>query len=161
MSVNKYQPHILILPEDEANSDIINGFLLHPQINERSIQVLPYVGGWQAVLDKFTSNFVSTMRQYPNRWIVLLIDFDGKEDRLDYVKQQIADDVKDRVFILGVLSEPEELKGSLGKNLEAIGEILAANCAENTEGLWRHDLLKHNKKELERMISSVKPLLFG
>ncbi|MDX2273275.1 MAG: hypothetical protein NW237_15185 [Cyanobacteriota bacterium] len=161
MSVNKYLPHILVLPEDEANSDIANGFLLHPQLNARSIQVLSYVGGWKVVVDKFTTSFIPTMRKYPNRRFVLLIDFDREEDRLGYVKQQIPDDVKDRVFVLGVLSNPEELRSSLGKSLESIGEALSANCSDNTDGLWEHDLLRHNKTELKRMISSVKPFLFN
>lgn len=160
MSVNKYLPHILVLPEDEADSDIANGFLLHPQLDERAIQVLPYVGGWKVVVEKFTTNFIPTMRQYPSRWFVLLIDFDGEEGRLNHIKQQIPDDVKDRVFVLGVLSNPEELRSSLGKNFEAIGESLSADCSDNTDGLWGHDLLRHNKTELERMISSVKPFLF-
>ena len=28
MSVNKYQPHVLVLPEDDANRQLANGFLL-------------------------------------------------------------------------------------------------------------------------------------
>jgi len=86
MSVNKYLPHILVLPEDEADSDIANGFLLHPQLNARSIQVLPYVGGWKVVVEKFITNFIPTMRQHPDRWFVLLIDFDREESRLDYIR---------------------------------------------------------------------------
>lgn len=160
MSVNKYLPHILVLPEDEADSDIANGFLLNPQLNERSIQVLPYAGGWKVVIERFTKDFAPTMRQYPGRFFVLLIDFDEEESRFDYVKQQIPDDLIDRVFILGILSTPEKLKKSLGKNLEAIGEALSANCSDNTDELWKHDLLKHNQNELERIVSSVKPFLF-
>lgn len=164
MSVSKYLPHILVLPEDKANSDTMNGFLLHPQLKARSIQVLPYVGGWKVVLDKFIKNFAPEMQQYPHRWFVLLIDFDGAKDRLDYVKQeismQLSSEVKDRVFVLGVLSNPEELRNDLGKSLESIGESLAANCSDNTDELWKHLLLNHNKTELERMISSVKPFLF-
>lgn len=59
MSINKYLPHVLVIPEDKANSDIANGFLLHPQLNERSIQVLPYVGGWKIAIEKFKKNFAS------------------------------------------------------------------------------------------------------
>ena len=46
------------------------------------------------------------------------------------------------------------------KSLQNIGEELAEECAENRNGLWGHDLLIHNKPELERMILSVKPFLF-
>lgn len=161
MSVNKYLPHLLILPEDKADSGIANGFSLYPQLNERSIQILPYVGGWEVVVEKFTKDYMPTIRQYPNRCFVLLIDFDREEGRLDYVKQQIPDDVKDRVFVLGVLSSPEKLRSSIGKSLESIGESLSANSSDNTDELWGHDLLRHNKTELECMISSVKPFLFN
>ena len=141
--------------------NIANGFLLQPQLNVRSIQVLPSAGGWMAVIEKFRSNFIPTLRQYSNRMFVLLIDFDREQGRLKYVKQQIPDDLSDRVFVLGVLSNPEELRRILGQSLECIGETLAANCFDNIDGLWGHDLLKHNKTELERMSSCVKPFLFN
>ena len=161
MSVNKYQPHILVLPEDRANSEMAIGFLLNSKLNERSIQVLPFVRGWKTVVEKFTDDFVPTMRKYPDRIIVLLIDFDESEKRFDYVEEKIPEDLRNRVFVLGVLSEPEKLKRSLKKNFEEIGEALSSNCSDNTDILWQHDLLKHNKIELERMASSVKPFLFS
>ena len=72
-------------------------------------------------------------------------------------------------LILRVLSDPEDLKRikkkfeSIGTGkLEQIGETLANDCSNNnTDGLWGHDLLKHNKTELDRMILSVKPFLFN
>jgi hypothetical protein len=112
------------------------------------------------VVDKFTEDHGSKMRLYPERMIVLLIDFDQKEDRLNYVSTQIPSDLKDRVFVLGVLSEPEQLKSDLKKGFEEIGEALATDCSDNTDKLWSHDLLKHNKIELDRMIAAVKPFLF-
>ncbi len=93
--------------------------------------------------------------------IVLLIDFDEQEDRLAYVSTKIPSDLRDRVFVLGVLSEPEKLKSSLKKGFEEIGEALATDCSNNTDKLWNHDLLKHNRDELERMIIHVKPFLFN
>lgn len=101
------------------------------------------------------------MQLYPNRIIILLIDFDGKEERLDYIKKQIPEELNERVFILGSLSNPEELKSTLRKSFESIGESLSANCFENEDGLWSHDLLKHNKIELDRISPSVKPFLFN
>jgi len=161
MSINKYQPHILVLPEDRANSEMATGFLLNSKLNERSIQVLPFVRGWKTVVEKFTDDFAPTMRQYSGRTVVLLIDFDEDENRFDYVGQKIPEDLKNRVFVLGVLSEPEKLKNSLRKSFEEIGEALSTECSDNTDALWKHDLLKHNKTELDRMIFSVKPFLFG
>ncbi|WP_334848456.1 hypothetical protein [Nostoc sp.] len=150
-----------MLPEDDANRQIANGFILDLNLNRRTIQVLPEARGWQDAVEKFTNNYASTMRQYPDRMIALLIDFDEDKDRLSYVKQQIPDDLENRVFVLGVLSEPESLRRDINKNFEKIGEALAKDCSDNTNELWGHDLLIHNKTELERMISSVKPFLFN
>ncbi|OUL26342.1 hypothetical protein BV378_13025 [Nostoc sp. RF31YmG] len=161
MSINKHRPHILVLPEDDANRQIANGFLLDLNVNSRAIQLLPEARGWGNVVEKFTNEYASTMRQYPHRMIALLIDFDENEDRLSYVKHQIPNDLEDRVFVLGVLSEPESLRRDINKTFEKIGEALAKDCSDNTNELWGHELLKHNKNELARMISSVKPFLFN
>jgi hypothetical protein len=161
MRVNKYKPHVLVLPEDRANADMVNGFLLHPHLNERSIQVLPYAHGWLTVLEQFKADLAPKMRQYSQRGVILLIDFDREVGRLDRVMQDIPDDLRDRVFILGVLSEPEKLKRILGKSYEEIGEDLAMNCPDNPGELWQHDLLKHNQPELGRLTSFVKSFLFS
>jgi hypothetical protein len=160
MSINRYQPHLLVLPEDDANRQIANGFLLDLDLNNTAIQVLPEARGWKNVLEKFTNDYASTMQQYPNRMIALLIDFDEDKDRLNYVKHQIPGNLEQRVFVLGVLSEPERLKSDLGKNFEEIGEALAKDCSDHTNEMWNHDLLKNNQTELDRMIRCVKPFLF-
>ncbi|MEH2194658.1 MAG: hypothetical protein V7K98_18715 [Nostoc sp.] len=161
MSINHYQPHVFVLPEDDANRQIVNGFILDLNLNSRAIQVLPPAGGWKKVVEKFTNDYASTMRQYPQRMIILLIDFDEDKDRLTYVKHQIPDDLKNRVFVLGVLSEPESLRRDINKSFEKIGEALAKDCSDKTNELWEHDLLIHNNTELDRLISSVKPFLFN
>jgi hypothetical protein len=112
VSVNKYQPHILVLPEDDANRQLANGFLLDDSLStrRRSIQVLEEVGGWIEVLDRFKSDHLIGMERNPKRFMVLLIDFDGKEDRLGKAKVAIPNHLNDRVFILGTWSEPEGLR---------------------------------------------------
>lgn len=162
MSVNKYQPHILVLPEDDANRQIANGFLLEPNLNGRVIQVLPPSGGWTKVVDSFTNDHVRGIELYPHRNFVLLIDFDNcTEERLSYVRSLIPGAIEGRVFILGVRSNPEELRRDIGDPYESIGEALAKDCSYNTTILWGHILLEVNNPELNRMISSVKPFLFN
>jgi hypothetical protein len=101
------------------------------------------------------------MRKFTERMIVLVIDFDNEyEDRLKYIQDQIPSDLKNRVFILGSQSEPEQLKKAMNKNFESIGEALAKDCSDNTNIIWNHDLLKHNETEVSRMVLSVKPFLF-
>lgn len=161
MSINKYQSHILVLPEDDANRQIANGFILHPNLNGRAIQVLPSAGGWGKVMNDLKEVHAPEMQKYPYRMMVLLIDFDNQQkDRLSYVKNQIPQDLTDRVFVLGVLSEPENLRKTIQRTFENIGEALSKDCSDDMNELWGHDLLKHNKTELDRMILSVKPFLF-
>jgi hypothetical protein len=157
---NKYLPHIHVLAEDDANRQIATGFLLAPNLDYRAVKVLPLPGGWKKTVEEFRKKYASEMRQIPERRMVLLIDFDDDENRLSYVKNQIPDDLKARVFVLGVLSEPENLKTEINKKFEQIGEDLAKDCPDNTNELWGHTLLKHNKGELARLASSVKPFLF-
>ncbi|MEG4802106.1 hypothetical protein QUB63_20100 [Microcoleus sp. ARI1-B5] len=167
--MNNYQDHVLVLPEDDANRQIANGFINNLNVKERAIQVLPIAGGWGKVVEKFLKNQADEMKKLSKRRMVLLIDFDRKGERLNHVKSQIPEELQDRVFILGVLSDPEDLKRikkrfeSIGTGkLEQLGDTLANDCSnDNTNGLWGHDLLKHNKTELDRMIKSVKPFLFN
>ncbi len=161
MSLNKYQPHLLVLPEDDANRQIARGFILNPNLNTRLIQILPPVGGWGRVVETFLTVSAPSMRQFPKRMVVLLMDFDDRERRRSDVERQIPADLKERVFILGVQSEPEKLKMTTEKTFEKIGEALAADCADSNCRLWEHDLLKHNKAELDRMVLSVRPFLFN
>jgi len=62
MSVNHYLPHVLVLPEDDANRQIANGFQL--DISSRQIQVLPEAGGWIRVLECFTEDHIGAMDRF-------------------------------------------------------------------------------------------------
>jgi hypothetical protein len=160
MSVNKYQPHVFVLPEDDANRQLANGFLLDQSLLTRRIQVLEEAGGWTRVLDRFKSDHVIEMDRYQDRYMVLLIDFDGKEDRLDDAKAAIPNGLSERVFVLGALSKPEVLRKALG-DYETIGLALAKDCREETDMTWGHVLLRHNASELDRLRKHVRPILFS
>src|SRR5207247_2469996 len=82
-------------------------------------------------------------------FVVLLIDVDGKEDRLQVAKAVIPERLAGRVFVLGVWSRPEALKSELGA-YESIGSAMADDCREETDTSWGHKLLRHNAGELER-----------
>ncbi len=159
MSVNKYLPHVYVLPEDDANRQLANGFQLDQYLATRKMQVLEEAGGWEEVLRRFQVDHVPEMTRYPSRFMVLLIDFDGRPDRLDRVRATIPDSLKERVFVLGAQKEPEELRGSLG-SYEDIGLAMARDCRDNTEEIWAHPLLRHNAGELERLRNLIRPILF-
>jgi len=113
--INRRQPHVMVLPEDDADRELANGFLLAlDQSALTRIQVLPEAGGWMAVLDTFETDHVAKMDRFNERYMVLLIDFDGNAGRINYVKNRIPDRLRDRVFVLGALTNPEALRKALG-----------------------------------------------
>ncbi len=154
--MNRYQPHLLVLPEDRANRQLAMGFLLGEGLIAGQIRVRPEAGGWIAVLDQFKEE-IGGMEKYPGQFVVLLVDFDGRSDRLDKVKGVVPGHLIERVFVLGVWTEPEELKGSL----EKIGTELANDCRDGTSKKWDDELLKHNEGELARLRKVVRPILFS
>ena len=162
MSVNKFKDHILIVPEDDANRQLANGFVLHPSVRLQSVDIHPAVGGWSRVHSELGKTYADGLRKYPNRHLILLIDFDEQVMRRStYFREAIPDDVSARVYILGTRSEPEPLRKNIGKSLEMIGTELAGACADSNLGLWTHEFLRHNDAELTRLIAYIKPFLFA
>jgi hypothetical protein len=159
--MNKERPHVQILPEDRANEELANGFGLDPGVDLRRYEVLKPAGGWAKVLDEFSQVHVTAMSNNQARYMILLIDFDKNSSRLQTAKSRIPANLLDRVFVIGVWSEPEKLTNAgLGK-LESIGMELAKECRESTPLRWNHELLQHNAEELKRMTPILKPMLFG
>lgn len=159
--MNRYQRHVLVLPEDRANSQLANGFLLN--LDESAlgrIQVLEEAGGWRRVLERFESDEAAFMDRYPNRFMVLLIDFDSDDGRLDDARNKIPERLRERVFILGAWTEPEDLKKAGFGLYEEIGSAMAQDCREETDKVWGHALLQHNAGELARLREQVRPILF-
>ena len=70
MSVNKHRPHIFVLPEDDANHALANGFRLNPNLSQRSIQVLASAGGWIKVQSQFQTEHIFPMERNKNRHTV-------------------------------------------------------------------------------------------
>jgi hypothetical protein len=63
------------------------------------------------------------------------------------------------VFILGALTTPEALKQDLGP-YEEIGSAMAKDCRDGTDSIWGHRLLQHNAREIDRLRTRVRPILF-
>lgn len=100
------------------------------------------------------------MDKFKNRFIVLLIDFDGDVNRLQEVQQRIPAPLADRVFVLGVQTEPEKLKQAVPGSYEDIGGRMAEDCRNETQTIWDHELLRHNEGELNRLRKAVCAILF-
>lgn len=162
MSVNKFQPHVYVIPEDRADEEIANGFVLHDQVQQRQIQVLPCANGWPGVLAKLKIEYLPHLRGFKQGNLVLLIDYDGKyEKRRKQFDDEVPDELKERVFVLGAKETPEQLKSKLKMNFEAIGQALADDCFYNRTSLWDHEQLKHNDPDRGRLFTSVRKIMFG
>lgn len=157
---NKFRPHVYVLPEDDANRQLANGFWKHESVANREFKVLPEAGGWTKVRSQFEEEHIAEMKNNARRYLILLVDFDGKESRLEEIKKVIPPNLMERVFVIGAWQEPEDLKRDLGTTFESIGRQLASECLENRSDVWSHDLLKHNATELARMRDVLGPILF-
>jgi len=160
MSINKYRPHVLVLPEDDADRQLANGFALHFGVDTRSIQVLPIAGGWEKVVERFYTEHSTKMQHNMLVHAVLLLDFDGRSERFQQVHTAIPGDLRDRVFVIGLWTEPEDLFAEGLPTKEELGEALASECFQNRRELWNHRLLMHNSQELIRMNDVLRPILF-
>jgi hypothetical protein len=78
MSVNKYIHHVYVIPEDDADRQIADGFALHDRVHSRRVQVVEPAGVWPKVLDTFKTESLPLLQENQNTHIVMLIDFDGK-----------------------------------------------------------------------------------
>ncbi len=161
MSPNKELPHVLVLPEDDANRQLARGF--HLQIDstrQRQMQILQPANGWSNVMEVFLSDHVPEMDRYPTRAMVLVIDYDEDEKRLDRCRDRVPNHLAERVFILGSFDEPEKLTNELGA-YEIIGAGMAKDCREGTDTTWGHNHLRHNAGELERLRAHLYAILFA
>ena len=118
MSANKYTQHLIVIPEDQAIRDIVNGFSTCLDANERQFYVYDLARGWERGKETLLELSKGYMREYPNSYAVLIVDFDGNAHRGSEIKNQVPEEVRDRVFVVGVLNEPENLRNSTGMRFE-------------------------------------------
>jgi hypothetical protein len=98
--------------------------------------------------------------QIPGEKCCLLLDFNDQSDGANRVKEKVPEDLRSRVFVLGVQSEPEALKKAGLGSLEDIGRRLGKECREETKDVWRHGLLQQNAGELGRLEQAIRAFLF-
>ena len=162
MSVNKYKPHLYVIPEDDADRQIADGFVLHARVAARQVQVVEPAGGWSRVLDTFKEEYLPLL-QNPMTHVVMLIDFDGSpQERRAKFAAEIPDSVRERVFVIGPGMRPEDLRQALGiGGFEDVGRALADDCDGNQLNTWSHAQLQHNEEERLRLVHYVRAFLFN
>jgi hypothetical protein len=73
----------------------------------------------------------------------------------------VAEGVRDRVFVIGVLTEPEKLRNVTGMKFEQLGSQIGEGCKGSNIGFWQHDLLVHNIEEIRRLSGAVRDIFFN
>ena len=160
--MNKFIQHVFVIPEDEADREIADGFVNNERVDDRRIQVMPVARGWPNVLTTFEDEYIPRLRTYLLGHVVMLVDFDNQgRDRMARFQQVIPDDLRGRVFVVGSSMNPESLKDALRLSAEQIGWQLAEDCAQGGAGVWQHEQLQHNAVERERLATAVKVFLFS
>lgn len=161
MSANKYTQHLIVIPEDQAVRDMVNGFSTLLEINERQFYVYDLARGWERGKETLLKLSKGYMREYPSSYALLIVDFDRNAHRGSEIKNQIPEEVRDRVFVVGVLNEPVNLKNSTGMKFEQLGLQIAEGCKDSNIDFWeRQELLAHNVDEIRRLSKAVRNLFF-
>jgi hypothetical protein len=102
------------------------------------------------------------MREYPNLYAVLIVDFDGNAHRGSEIKHQVPEEVRDRVLVVAVLNEPENLRNSTGMKSEQLGRKIPGGCKDsNIDFRQKQELLAHNADEIRRLPEAVRDLFFN
>lgn len=158
MAVNRYRPHLLVLPEDDATRSLAVGFV---DATVGQMEVRRPARGWAHVREEFINSHVQELRRFKECHLVLLIDFDDDfTNRMSEFQKVIPIDIADRVYVLGALTEAETLKRDTEMKLGPLGQRLAKECEDGGFNLWACAQLQHNHPEVQRLNGTVKSFLF-
>ncbi len=164
--MNRHKPHLLILPEDEHDHRLANGFAGHMKIDRGQIQILNFANGWRKAQTQITSpdsSEIKHLHSFPAAHLLVVLDFDEEADRLVQIQNNIPAMLQNRVYIIGIWDEPKTLRQQLKLkySFEEIGAALLEECLLPGNGAitWEHSSLQHNQAELQRFKINVCPFL--
>lgn len=150
MASNKFQWHLRIFVEDDANRQIVNGFLesFFQHNIPRCIRVLPPSGGWRATLDAAQLDCVEGCSC---RRVLAVIDCDGDANRICTATAN----GQANLYIMGCCEEPEKLRQLLQHpgHFSTLGDSLAREYCHNNTSLWLHIV---NKVALDALMQDAK-----
>jgi hypothetical protein len=150
MASNKFQWHLRIFVEDDANRQIVNGFLesFFQRNIPRYIRVLPPSGGWGITLKRAQQDCAEGGSC---RRVLAVIDFDGDADRI----RAVSTKGQANFYVMGCREEPEKLRQLLQHpgHFSTLGDSLAREYCDNNTSLWPHIV---NKEALDSLMQDAK-----
>lgn len=158
MSVNRERLHLIIVPEDDACRQLVNGFFL--VADHGQVRVSTVAGGWRRAVDVLLDTYVPYLERNDNGHVLIVVDFDDDSGRGNAILEKVPTTVRDRVFVLGCLREAEDLKRANLGNYESIGKTLADECKDSRREVWVHELLAHNEPHTAILSQALQATLF-
>lgn len=165
MAPNREKPHLFIVPEDKANSDVVNAFFRELECrgaNPRQYQIVPPSGGWGEARRLLREEYLNSLMASALVHVLLIVDFDNDDpvQRRRYILDGIDESASGRVFVVGAADNPEALRADVKMKFQLIGETLANECFDDEIELWNHCQLSHNVSENQRLKTKLYEILF-
>jgi hypothetical protein len=121
------------------------------------MQIVAPAGGWLKALEKLRTEYFAVLERNLNCRVLVLIDCDQDPNRIVEAIGTMPEHLRERIFVLGTLRDPESLQSAMKMTLETIGEQIANECFEEEANVWKHPDLIHNQPE----VASLKQSLFS
>ena len=158
--MNKFKPHLFIAPEDDADRQIAVGFQMHLEA-KGEMQIVDVARGWLKVVGVIKDEYVPLLKNNLNSHVLGIIDCDKDADRIAEQLENFPEDIRNRIFLLGVNENPQEFKRSAKMHFAKIGEKLADECYKDELDLWNHEMLSYSSSEALRAKDALRELVFG
>lgn len=158
--MNKFKPHLFIVPEDDADRQIAVGFQMHLEA-KGEMQIVDVARGWLKVVGVIKDEYVPLLKNNLNSHVLGIIDCDKDADRIAGQLENFPEDIRNRIFLLGVNENPQEFKRSAKMHFAEIGEKLADECYKDELDLWNHEMLSYSSSEALRAKDVLRELVFG
>jgi len=150
--VDKFKPHLFIVPEDDADRQIAVGFQMHLEA-KGEMQIVDVARGWLKVVGVIKDEYVPLLKNNLNSHVLGIIDCDKDADRIAEQLENFPEDIRNRIFLLGVRSAK--------MHFAEIGEKLADECYKDELDLWNHEMLSYSSSEALRAKDVLRELVFG
>ena len=169
--MSAYGCEVVVYPEDAATKDLAVA-LTESKCGSvfkqnKTITVKRPCGGKDNAVETALKN--CDLKRFPNRRIIILIDFDKCNTTLAKIKQKIPPEYVGKFFILGWTGEIEDLKsevGCAGTGFNRLAERLVDDCFPQCHGVWKrgefaqmHESACGSKSECERLSEEILPLI--